>query len=85
MAVEAKAERVRLEARGSVLTCSIDKAKPGKAVVKLELDRTPGLVETLADLADQQLAVDVALAQMQARMPFAQRLEEAGPAEEEEE
>lgn len=81
--VEPKAERVELEASGHILTCSIDKAKPGKAAVKLELDRTSGLVERLADLADRQLTVEVTLRQLQAPLPFAERLEGAGPAEEE--
>jgi len=60
--------RPSLKAIGFIQACTVDKAKPGKIVLRLELLRSQGVVEALADMADRQTAVEVTLASLQSEM-----------------
>jgi len=72
---------VELRTAGFLQSFSIDKAKPGRVVVKMELYRIGGLLERLAALADGQLAIEVMLRQMQVEMPLAPSPDGGAPPE----
>jgi hypothetical protein len=76
-----KVAPIELQTAGFLQSFSIDKAKPGRVVVKMELYRIGGLLERLAALADGQLAIEVILRQMQVEMPLAPSSDGEGPPE----
>jgi hypothetical protein len=61
-------ERLGVTAFGSVERVSLKRGHPGRVEVVLSVDRSEGVIERLADLADKGVLVSVELSSLQAHM-----------------